>query len=333
MHEKTTSSVCKTKLQKRGLTAAGKQRWYCKNCKKSSTKIRLDLSKGLLLNRFVDYLLGKLSQSELKASDRTFRKQTKWCWDITPKPIRAGEIHPVLIVDGTKVGKQVCLIIANHKNVIDWHWARYESSASWKEILSLHPEPEMIVCDGQKGVEKATKELWPNIPIQRCFFHIKQNMKSKLTLNPQSEAGQDLLSHFNDIWSVKTSKQADQWINQFRTLYQKHQDYFNQRTINTNPESKRRWWYTHRRIRSAYRQIDKLINQEKLFTYLDQELLNKTKLTKLPRTTNKVEGGINSELKEKLRLHRGMPNEHQKRLTEWYLYQKTEHPKPPRNCL
>jgi hypothetical protein len=46
-----------------------------------------------------------------------------------------------------------------------------------------------------------------------------------------------------------------------------------------------------------------------------------------------MEGGINSQLRTKLKLHRGMSEEHQRRLVEWYLYGRTEGAKPPRNCL
>ena len=53
----------------------------------------------------------------------------------------------------------------------------------------------------------------------------------------------------------------------------------------------------------------------------------------IPRTTNYVEGGINSQLKEKLKLHRGLNQTHQQRLVDWYLYTRTSNPKPPRNVL
>ncbi len=44
-------------------------------------------------------------------------------------------------------------------------------------------------------------------------------------------------------------------------------------------------------------------------------------------------GGINSQLRTKLKLHRGMNEEHQRRLVEWYLYSRTNNQKPPRNFL
>ena len=80
---------------------------------------------------------------------------------------------------------------------------------------------------------------------------------------------------------------------------------------------------------SAYRQLDKLLKDKQLFTYLETDLTKEL----IPRTTNYVEGGINSQLRTKLKLHRGMSEEHQRRLVEWYLYSRTKDQKPPRNFL
>lgn len=82
---------------------------------------------------------------------------------------------------------------------------------------------------------------------------------------------------------------------------------------------------------SAYRQLTKLLRDDQVFTYLDEQLLWQTNQP-IPRTTNYVEGGINSQLRTKLKLHRGMSEEHQRRLVEWYLNSRTENPKPTRNC-
>lgn len=109
-------------------------------------------------------------------------------------------------------------------------------------------------------------------------------------------------------------------------------DFIRERTYVDNPRpGQRKWRYTHERLRSAYRQLTKLLRDDQLFTYLDEELLVHTDQP-IPRTTNYVEGGINSQLRTKLKLHRGMSEDHQRRLVEWYLYTRTENPKPPRFC-
>ncbi|CAN5642789.1 IS1249 family transposase [soil metagenome] len=321
-------------MQKRGKTAQGKQRWLCANCSKSRSLGHDTQKQGRLLDRFVAWLLGKQSQSELGvSSERTWRRQTSWCWKIIPKPLLTGEAHAIVLIDATQIGNLACLIARTLKYVINWHWAGWESSNTWEVLLSQLPAPLVVVCDGQKGILLAIARCWPKTRIQRCLFHIWQNMRTKLTLNPQTEAGQELLALYRQIWDVKTVEQAEVWQAQFQHLYSCYASFLKQRTYLQNPKlGQRKWWYTHRGVRSAYRQIDKLLEDNQLFTYLDANLLNQTKQA-IPTTTNYVEGGINSQLKEKLKLHRGLSQTHQQRLVDWYLYARTEDPKPPRNVL
>ena len=174
---------------------------------------------------------------------------------------------------------------------------------------------------------------WPTTLVQRCLFHVWQHLRVKLSLNPQTEAGVDLLTHYRQIWDITTETGGRDWEEVFYQMYELHKDFLNERTYAQGSVSGRKsWWYTHRNTRSAYRQIDKLLRSNHLFTYLEPNLQTTIKQS-IPRTTNHMEGGTNSTLKGLIYNHRGMPSHHQQRLTEWYLYDKTEHKKPPRNCL
>lgn len=330
-------STCSHRLQKRGLTAAGTQRWLCTHCVSSATKPRLDLSRAFELERFVSWLLGKQSQAELKLpdniTDRTWRDQTAWCWSVAPYPEQTGEVHPVILLDGIGVGSQVCLVARTPKFVIGWCWVGWESSHTWAKLLNQFPVPTVVVCDGQKGILLAIARCWPQARVQRCIFHVWQNIRVKLTLHPHTEAGRELLQLTRDLWQVKSLEQAADWQQQLEAWHEQHGEFIRERTDKDTSESgKRRWWYTHGRLRSAYYQLSKLLRDNQLFTHLEAELLTKTDQL-IPRTTNYVEGGINSQLRTKLKLHRGMSEDHQRRLVEWYLYSRTETPKPPRKFL
>jgi hypothetical protein len=317
---------CNNKLQKRSKTASGKQRWYCKICNQSTTKPRLDLSRSFMLEKFVSWLLGKDSQDELDGSPRTFRSQTAWCWDVVPKPTMTGEIHHAVIVDGIRVGDRVCLIAKTTKYVIAWVWVPYESSEYWIHLFRLIPQPKYVVCDGQKGLLKAIPICWPTAIIQRCRFHAWLNIKTKLTLNPESKAAQELLQLTRDLLHIQTRNQARHWKHQLKYWYRKHKRFIDERTIKYNPKrGERRWRYTHARLRSAYKQLHKVA---------DDLLRSSYRISpELPHNTNHIEGGINSQIRTKLKLHRGMSNEHQMRLADWYLFSRAEGKKPPRNCL
>lgn len=158
--------TCRTKLQKRGLTAAGTQRWLCPKCSKSATKPRTDLSRALLLERFVKWLMGKQAQSELGMPERTWRDQTMWCWNIVPKVTLTGEIYPIILLDGIRIGSLVNLIARTPLAVIGWYWAAWATSYTWEELLKRLPAPTVVVCDGQKGILLAIKRAWPNGTLQ-----------------------------------------------------------------------------------------------------------------------------------------------------------------------
>lgn len=326
-------STCKHKLQKWGKTNAGTPRWRCPNCTSTAIRARPDLAQGLLLERFVSWLLGKKSQAELSISERTWRKQTEWCWNIIPKPVLSGEIYPILLLDGIRVGSLVCLIARTPQYVVAWAWVPYEAGTTWDKFLRQLPPPLVAVCDGQKGILVSIPRNWLGTRIQRCHFHVWQNVRSKLTLFPQTEAGKHLLLLTKVLLKgLYTTEEAECWVAKLNTWEHLYGDFIQERTVNSNPrQGQRKWRYTHERLRSAYRQLTKLVKDEQLFTYLDEQLLQRTNQP-IPRTTNYVEGGINSQLRTKLKLHRGMSEEHQRRLVEWYLYSRTESPKPTRNC-
>lgn len=322
--------TCSTKLQKRGLTAAGTQRWFCPHCSSSATRPRPDLSQAFVLERFVAWLMGKQSQAELTLPDRTWRDQTAWCWQVVPRPTLTGEAYPVILLDGIRIGSLVCLIARTPSYVIGWAWVGWESSHTWEKLLKQFPSPSVAVCDGQKGILLALARCWPSTRIQRCIFHVWQNIRVKLTLFPQTEAGQHLLLLTKVLLKgIHTTEDARRWQGKLQTWEQLHGDFIRERTVNPDPKpGQRKWRYTHERVRSAYRQLAKLLRDNQLFTYLNETVTT----LPIPRTTNYVEGGINSQLRMKLKLHRGMSEEHQRRLVEWYLYSRTESPKPPRNC-
>lgn len=60
-------------------------------------------------------------------------------------------------------------------------------------------------------------------------------------------------------------------------------------------------------------------------TYLDPELSVEGEL---PRTNNRIEGGVNAQLRSLLRNHRGMPLVRRIKAVYWWCYMHTEVPLP-----
>src|SRR5699024_9554928 len=78
--------------------------------------------------------------------------------------------------------------------------------------------------------------------------------------------------------------------------------------------------------RRAHKLIHGLISRDQLFTWLTAAT---TPDETLPKTTNPLEGGVNTAAKELLRRHRGLTAEHAIKAIGWLLYFKTEHPADP----
>jgi len=281
------------------------------------------LRKAKVARYHSSWLLGKQTQADIvakfKHSARQFRRKIAWCWDAPSLAslILTGEIHQAVIIDGIRIGSSVCLIARTTEFVIGWDWVPYESSQYWSQLIEVLPPPAYVVCDGQKGMLHALNTLWSGTVIQRCRFHAWLNVKTKLTLHPESEAGQQLLAITRDLLQVHRKREARIWKEKLKRWYRKHHSYINQRTINPKPKfGQRKWRYTHYRTRSAYRQLYKLRDDLLRSSYRPNP--------QLPRNTNYLEGGINSQIRTLLKNHRGMSNEHQMKLTEQYLYSRTE---------
>ncbi|GAA1314102.1 hypothetical protein GCM10020360_20830 [Nonlabens tegetincola] len=68
--------------------------------------------------------------------------------------------------------------------------------------------------------------------------------------------------------------------------------------------------FTHDRLRKAWLLVHNVVRKDLIFTYVRYGN---------PRTTSPLEGGVNAQLREMLRRHRGMSEEHRRRAAEWFL--------------
>jgi hypothetical protein len=131
----------------------------------------------------------------------------------------------------------------------------------------------------------------------QCYrFHAWLNVKTKLTLHPESQAGRELLELTRDLLHAHTRRQARCWKRQFKNWHKKHKKYVGERTVKHTPKPRERSWrYTHERLRSAYRQLAKITDDLLRSSYRPSP--------DLPGTTNHVEGGINSQIRTKIKQH------------------------------
>jgi hypothetical protein len=218
-------------------------------------------------------------------------------------------LDQVEITSGTPPPPQsvVCVFDASHfgedtllaarapaiKKNLGWAWIESETKEAYA-LLRTHIESRgftlrAVVLDGRTGIPR----VFSDIPVQICQFHQLQIVRRKLTLRPETEAGQKLLSLVFSL-AHTDEKTFAQELNEW---YAAHETFISERTYILGT---RRWRYTHRRVRSAYLSLKR--NLPFLFVYQKYPEL------KIPNTTNSLDGYW-SRLKNLLSAHRGKSKE------------------------
>ena len=213
----------------------------------------------------------------------------------------------VAIVDSTFFGKRIdqfgVAVVFNYtrKESVLWKYIDTEKG-HYYQSMRKHLERHgfiftAVVVDGSKPLITT----FSDIPIQFCHFHQKAIIRRYLTKNPKLPAS----IYFKKL--VDLLEDTDE--KSFKYLFEKYirewQWFLNEKTF--NPETNR-WFYTHKRLRSAVRSIK--TNLPYLFTYQKYPKLN------IPNTTNSLDGGVFSYLKRLLKNHNGLSRNFKKQLID-----------------
>lgn len=310
--------VCGNKCVKSGKTKAGSQRWLCKQCKSSLTH-RID-NRAKELQLFQGWLFSQNSQSTMPGEGRTFRRKTAKCWDIWPMPPKIERSSDVVFLDGIYLGRKACVLICcDRENVLGWYLCRYEHAGAWTALMRRIAEPRMVVSDGGSGFAKALRKVWPNAKHQRCTFHVFCQVKRYTTTRPNTLAGFELYHLAKNLLKIKDRKEAEAWVGRFVYWTHKHQEFLSRMTIDENGKKRP----THERLLKAERSLLKLIRENTIFTYLDDDLKRDFSP---PSMNNRIEGGVNSRLREMLRNHRGLSIERRIKAVYWWCYMHSPEP-------
>lgn len=300
-----------------GLTRQGRQRFRCVACLQTGIKKRPDteeknrevLFERWLLKTETLERLAHMRHTKPSALVKSF--SNFWSKEIEPLPYRGNGC--TLIVDGIIIERGACILIAidGEGIPITWLSCRRENSDSWIRLFELVKRqgvnnPSVIISDAQKGLLGAMKWVFPLIPHQRCLTHVVRLAQAWLTRNPKTIAGQELRLLVGRLYGIKTRDDALFFTKQFDEWRTNHHFFLKEMSI--SPETKRRW-YTHRRLRGVRSLLMGALPN--IFTFLE--------IPDTPRTTNQLEGGVNSPIKALLRHHRGMSTAHRQVLVFRFL--------------
>jgi hypothetical protein len=285
----------------------------------TAIKKRIDTSMRHTRNLFNQWIGGTATLSDI-AKKQGVTRQTIDRWfkpfwrESAECPASATAWVRWLVVDGIYIHKrkELTLIARTDAGEIFWGFAPYESSWYWEQFFHRLPVPEVVVCDGQKGLLKAIHDCWPGAKLQRCLFHVMQLATVRLTRHPKTDAGRELRSLMLQLPSVRSHAQKEKWVEAFGQWERRHEALLRERTYGEG-RSARRWWYTHRNLRAARSLFVNAISR--LFTYLDYPI---------PRTTNDIEGGLNARLAELITRHRGMGQPRKRILAARFLSERSK---------
>lgn len=202
----------------------------------------------------------------------------------------------VLIVDTTFWGRSygVCVFFSKElKRAIWWHEVENERMAHYHYGRKILEEKgwtfSAVVVDGRRG----SLNVFKGIPIQVCQFHQMKQVTKYLTRRPKTDAGKEL----RELTLTLTDSEEATFKAALDAWHAKWGDFIEEKTVLEFINGKKKWYYTHKKVRSAYRSLRH--NLPYLFTYQTYPELN------IPNTTNDLDGSF-SALKKKLSVHHGL---------------------------
>lgn len=270
---------------------------------------RPDVTGRAALAVFVNWVIGKATQIELDGTTtgRSFRRKIAWCWQVQPQLPIVSTVPEFVTVDGIWIHGWCLLVAIDEHNIpIAWQWSGGESVAAWTALFEQIPEPDVLISDGGTGIPTALATTWPGVKHQRCVFHLQLRTTRHLTRNPRTPAGRALREHVMSLSKVDNIDDAIAWQLRLDEWWRTFGHLTKERTLLVNG----RFGFTHDRLRKAWFLVHTVVRNNVLFTWLEHGN---------PRTTSPLEGGINARIRDMLKHHRGMSEQHQKRAVEWLL--------------
>jgi hypothetical protein len=199
----------------------------------------------------------------------------------------------VVLMDTTYWGRNFGVMLfkdaVTKENLLKYYVKNETNYLYRKGIEELQKKDHMvvgIVSDGRKGLAQS----FGSIPVQMCQFHQVAIIRRYITKNPKLQASIEL----KELVAMLKLTDKESFEGGLNDWYVKWEHFLNERTINLETG---RSYYTHKRIRSAYRSLKS--NLPWLFTWYDYIELN------IPNTTNAIDGHF-ADLKNKLRNHNGL---------------------------
>jgi hypothetical protein len=183
----------------------------------------------------------------------------------------------------------------------------------FSRIIELGYIVDSVTSDKHGSLISAVKTMFPNTPHQYCTVHIQRRCQVLLTKKPEAKAGKELLEIVLFINKIKTHNDKEIFLKWLERYENRWSNFINQRTYSKDSNSSKKWWYTHKNLRLAFRTLKSSTNN--MFCYLDNP--------NIPKDTNGLEAEF-THLKNKLNAHRGLTRKRRINFVSWYWFLKSK---------
>lgn len=147
------------------------------------------------------------------------------------KPVRSG----YYALDGTWLkyrGRDIVLLIlfdVKTLDIVNWRISRKETRKAYDQLLldaysEIKPNIKGFHCDGDPGLLKAIKDLFPQIPIQLCVFH-KYSRAGQLIpfVRIKNETDREIKRLTEQVLFASTKQEAISSLKKLQRYAQEHQ--------------------------------------------------------------------------------------------------------------
>jgi len=319
--------------KKNGCYRSGKRRYLCLNCRLSFFRSRRCQSSFKHFRQFYQLITGRVNRLQLLNQNRQSRKTLSVAfrpfflrplsavemWSVLPPRLAASWVYGV---DGKWLKRLGVFFL--HRNVTtgeNLYWS-FQPSESYPAVLGdliklielmdnqlgeKPVKPLAAVSDWKGAIVAAVAAVFGDIPHQRCLTHVTRTLKLLLPDKSPLEATLALRKISLQLIGITDEDEIASWFTRLTNWYNRWGYLLKVRTKNTDPVTKRKWWYTHGNLRRAWRQL----------THDPKPFFHHLSCLLLPHSNNSLEGTI-SQATNKLNDHRGMKLDQQVAFLNWY---------------
>jgi len=216
-----------------------------------------------------------------------------------------------LLFDGTYFHQDGCLAIlmdSQCKRLLGFNYIKRESYHNIRPILLEKRQqglnPKAITIDGHMTVIRAIRDVWPEITIQRCLFHILRQGLMWIRSYPKTQAGKDLRVLLSLLTNIKNEQDKNEFFNIYGNWFKQYQTF-----VRSLPNHS-----------VAFKDLKRTMS---LINNALPDMFHFIKDRNIAPTTNTLEC-FYSQLKHQYRNHRGLTEKHKISFLKWFCYYKNQ---------